>query len=73
MQQTFDMTVAPHRALFVFVVVNLLRWFTLMAKGFAREKMPDTVVGDMAPQLACDHHLSARWQVQHLVWLVHDL
>lgn len=33
MQQTFDMTVAPHRALFVFVGVNLLRWFTLMAKG----------------------------------------
>ncbi len=42
-------------------------------QGVAREKIPDTVVGDMAPQLACDHHLSAGWQVQHLVWLVYDL
>ena len=33
MQQTFDMMHASQRALFVFAVVILLRWFTLMAKG----------------------------------------
>ncbi|KAL3146641.1 hypothetical protein ABBQ32_000871 [Trebouxia sp. C0010 RCD-2024] len=33
MQHTFDMSRAAHRALFVFAVVNLLRWFMLMAKG----------------------------------------
>ncbi|KAL3151520.1 hypothetical protein ABBQ38_012518 [Trebouxia sp. C0009 RCD-2024] len=33
MQHVFDMSHAAHRALFVFAVVNLLRWFMLMAKG----------------------------------------
>ncbi len=41
-------------------------------QGVASEKIPDTVVGDMAAQLACDHDLSAGWQVEHLVWIVHD-
>ncbi|KAL0056409.1 hypothetical protein WJX82_011028 [Trebouxia sp. C0006] len=38
MQQTFDMAVASHRALLVFVVVNLLRWFTLMAKALPEKR-----------------------------------
>jgi hypothetical protein len=38
MQQPFDMMLAPHRALFVFAVLNLLRWFTLMAKGLPQKR-----------------------------------
>ena len=38
MQHPFDMTIAPHRALFVFAVVNLVRWFTLMAKGLPEKR-----------------------------------
>ena len=38
MQHTFDMSLAAHRALFVFAVVNLLRWFMLMAKGLPERR-----------------------------------